>query len=437
MAGFVRFYFHCPQSIYLGKKCGRSDADNSADPNQFREARLPTLAELDLVTPNHPVFLSAGFNGPSATNTLGKSIFEALPLDLRPVIASNGTIAQGLENGKALLSLRRNLTFADRQRSVRAAMAYAASTGVTTHLDQGAFPATDTPADWSANEDLYTYHQPWLSVYAAGEGIIRLRINFLHYDNDTSSATIVNRLQNTFPFFGNSMVRTGGIGEFVVEIDDYAGGTVFEAAVRKIAAAQWRLEIHSLNATDFQTQIQVFEAMDREYGISKLRWVLAHVPLITPAYLSRLRRLGMGVNLSGWLFLAGTGNETHPAGPPMRDIVASGIPMGGGADGPNVAPISPWPHIYYFVTGKNALGEVINPGQQATRAEVLRMFTSANTWFLGEADEDQLGVLEVGRLGDVAVLSEDYFAVPDEKLKSLTSVLTVVGGAVVHRDGSF
>jgi len=316
-------------------------------------------------------------------------------------------------------------------------MAYAASTGVTTHLDQGAFPATNTPADWSAHEDLYTFHQPWLSVYAAGEGIIRLRINFLHYDNDTSSATVASRLNNTFPFFGNSMVRTGGIGEFAVEIDEYAGGAVFEAAVRKIAAAKWRLEIHSLNATDFKTQIDFWEIIDGEYGIKKLRWVLAHVPQITAEYLEKLKRLGGGVNLSGWLYLAGTGNATNPAGPPLRDIAKSGIPTGGGADGPNVAPLSPWPHIYYFVTGKNALGRVINPGQTATRMEALRMFTSANTWFLGGPDEKQLGALETGRLGDVAVLSEDYFSTPDEKLKSINSVLTVVGGVVVHRDASF
>ena len=60
--------------------------------------------------------------------------------------------------------------------------------------------------------------------------------------------------------------------------------------------------------------------------------------------------------------------------------------------------------------------------------EVLEHFTSANRWFLGGQDEDLLGTLEVGRLGDVVVLSDDYFKVADADLKKLHSVLTVVGG---------
>jgi predicted amidohydrolase YtcJ len=54
------------------------------------------------------------------------------------------------------------------------------------------------------------------------------------------------------------------------------------------------------------------------------------------------------------------------------------------------------------------------------------------TRWLGGQDEDLLGTLEVGRLGDVVVISDDYFGVPDEDLKKLRSELTVLGGAVVH-----
>lgn len=82
-----------------------------------------------------------------------------------------------------------------------------------------------------------------------------------------------------------------------------------------------------------------------------------------------------------------------------------------------------------------ALGSQVNPGQQLTRAEVLEHFTNANRWFLGGQDEELLGTLEVGRLGDVVVLSDDYFAVADEDLKKLHSVLTVLGGQVVHSGG--
>jgi predicted amidohydrolase YtcJ len=397
-------------------------------PNQFIEERLPTLAELDEALPDHPVFVSYGFFGPGATNTLGKGYFEGLNTPV--AVGMNGSIALGEENGKALLALRQQLTFEDRKRGVADAMAYAVSLGVTTHLDQGAFPATGTPSDGSANEDLYAMHLPWLSVYDDAKGIIRLRINFLHMDDTIDVPTVQQRLLNTFKFFGNDMIRTGSIGEFISV--NYTGGPVLEEGARRIAKAGWRLELHSLTDTDFQTQIQAFEKVNAEESIVSLRWVLAHVPLITDEYLARLKKLGAGVNLSGWQYLAGTGPG---AGPPFRRILDSGIPAGIGADGMQIAPLNPWVHAYYATTGKNALGDQINDGQQISREEFLRLYTRANQWFVGGQDEALLGALEVGRLGDLIVLSDDYFSVPDEQLKKLQSILTVVGGVVVHDAG--
>ncbi|KAK3294864.1 uncharacterized protein B0H64DRAFT_196925 [Chaetomium fimeti] len=307
-------------------------------------------------------------------------------------------------------------------------------------------------------------HLPFLSLYnslsqhpqkdhsdpSPPPPLIRLRINFLHFDADTSLPTLTNRLQYSYPFFGNAMVRTGGIGEFAVSINNYAGGALFEAAAAAIARAGWRLEVHSLTASDFRGQIEGFEAVHAALpapgGIRDLRWVVAHVAHITASYLRRLTALGGGVNVSGWMYLAdagngngnGNGNASTPpaaAGPPFRRIVASGIPAGFGVDGANIAPLSPWPHAYYATTGRNARGKMVNEGQTIGRRKVLDMFTRDNTWFLGGPDEKLLGVLEVGRLGDVAVLSDDYFSVPDDELKRLRSVLTVVGGVVIHNSG--
>jgi predicted amidohydrolase YtcJ len=396
--------------------------------NQFSEVRLPTLAELDKALPDHPAYLTVGFSGPSVTNTLGRAFFEAAELPV--TVGADGAIAAGTETGKATLALRRTLTFDDRKRGVVDAMAYAASMGVTTHLDQGAFQATGTPADGAAAEDNYRMHLPFLSVYDEGRGTVRLRINFLHQDTDTNVTTLQQRLLNTFKFFGNDMVRTGAIGEFIAA--NYFGGPVFLEAARRTAAARWRVEVHSLSATDFQSQIQAFETVHAETSIADLRWVVAHVPQINQEYLNRLKALGGGVNLTGWQYLAGTGPQS---GPPFRLIVDNGIPAGMSSDGMQIAPMNPWIHAYYATTGRNARGQQINPGQQISRQELLTLYTRANQWFLGGEDEKLLGSLEVGRLGDVVVLNEDYFAVPAERLKKIRSVLTVVGGAVVHDTG--
>jgi predicted amidohydrolase YtcJ len=97
--------------------------------------------------------------------------------------------------------------------------------------------------------------------------------------------------------------------------------------------------------------------------------------------------------------------------------------------------MNPWIGLYYVVTGKNARGELINAGQTLDRQAALKLYTAANGWFLGE--EHLLGTVERGKYADLAVLSADYFdaaAVPDEEIKRLRSVLTIVGGEIVHGD---
>ena len=123
-------------------------------------------------------------------------------------------------------------------------MNYAASVGVTTHLDQGAFQKTNTPSDGAAHEDNFTMHLPFLEIYDQGLGIVRLRINFLHMEPLADTPELVQRLKNAFPFLGDDMVRTGGIGEFIAQGTNAT--SPFLAAARRVAAANWRAEVHSL-----------------------------------------------------------------------------------------------------------------------------------------------------------------------------------------------
>jgi predicted amidohydrolase YtcJ len=105
------------------------------------------------------------------------------------------------------------------------------------------------------------------------------------------------------------------------------------------------------------------------------------------------------------------------------------------SDGMQISPMNPWLGLYYVVTGKNARGELINAGQTLPRDAALRLYTAANGWFLSE--EGQLGTIEPGKYADLVVLSADYFderAVSDEAIKDIRSVLTLVGGQIVHGD---
>jgi hypothetical protein len=111
-------------------------------------------------------------------------------------------------------------------------------------------------------------------------------------------------------------------------------------------------------------------------------------------------------------------------------IVDNGVHVGMSSDGMQIAPMNPWLHMYYATTGLNARQTLINGGEQITRQDALKLYTSNNGWFLRE--EDRLGSIEVGKLADLAVLNQDYFTVRDEQLKTIRSVLTIVGGRAVH-----
>jgi predicted amidohydrolase YtcJ len=157
------------------------------------------------------------------------------------------------------------------------------------------------------------------------------------------------------------------------------------------------------------------------------------VPFINREYADKLRDLGGGVSvLGGWRYISGTAQQN---GPPFRMLAESGVRMGMSSDGMQIAPMNPWLGLYYVVTGRNARGELINAGQTLPREQALALYTEANGWFLGE--EDVLGTLEPGKYADLVVLSDDYFdaaAVSDDAIRGLRSVLTLVGGEIVHGD---
>jgi predicted amidohydrolase YtcJ len=430
-----------------------------ANPLDKTTGRFPTLAELDKVAPNNPVWLSISFNGPSVTNTAGRNILNGMSIDNGTItVAADGSIAgAGGQSTRVLLFLRQTLLNpAERRRSTLDAMNYATSIGVTTHIDQGAFQALNNSTDGAAHEDNFTMHFPFLEIYEQGKGTVRLRINFLHMETDDTTPELAQRLKNAFPFFGGDMVKTGGIGEFIAQGTAVPGR--FLEAARKVGKANWRAEVHSLgrfnstgtNVPDFVQEITAFEAVNNEFPgvVADRRWVIGHVPGITQEWINRFKAIGGNLSLTGWQFLAGAlQNNPNPqspyAGPPFRMILDSGIRAGLSSDGMQIAPMNPWIHMYYATTGFNARGEPINNNtavptavdrrlidQRITRQEALELYTSRNGWFLRE--ENDLGTIEVGKLADLVVLNQDYFTVPDEQLKRINSILTIVGGNVVH-----
>ena len=404
------------------------------NPAQFAEKRLPTLQELDAADSAHPVMVFLAFTGPAATNTAGKAFFTSKGV----AVSDTGAIAANGPSIAALNALRAVQTFDDKKQGTLDAMAYSASVGVTTNVDMGAFVIPGTPDtqqgfsfDTLASADPFHMYDAVLALHREGKMPTRLRVFYLSMDTQPNVPLLNQRLLNAFRDFGDDMMRASGIGEFATNWPLFGNVTPppnYGAALKLIAEHGWPFQQHSLSLAEDQLTATTFEAVNAATPIANLRWSIAHVPHIDQATLNRFKALGAGIAIHPFEYLAGGPN----AGPPIKMILDSRIHAGAGSDSAQISTLNPWLMIYYMVTGKNSSGTVINAGQQITRLEALRLYTSENGWFFHE--EDKLGSIEPGKLGDVVVLSDDFFdakKVPDEGIKKIKSVLTIVDGRVV------
>jgi hypothetical protein len=402
---------------------------------QFAEKRLPTLAELDAASADHPVLVFQAFTGPAATNSLGKAFFTGKGIE----VGATGAIAANGPSVAALNALRSIQTFEDKKRGTMDALAYSASMGVTTDVDMGAFVIPGLPDiqdsfvfDGVASADPFHMYDAALALHREHKMDARLRVFFLSMDTQPNVPLLSERLRNAFDGFGDDMMRVSGIGEFATVWPLFGKVTAppnYEAALQLVAKAGWPFQQHSLTLAEDQLTAATFEKVNAVTPIANLHWSIAHVPHIDQATVNRLKALGAGIAIHPYEYLAGAPG----AGPPLRMILDSGIHVGAGSDAAQISTIDPWLMIYYMVTGKNAAGELINPGQLATRMEALKLYTADNGWFFRE--EDRLGSMEQGKLGDVVVLSDDFLdpaKVSDEQIKRLHSDLTVVGGKIVY-----
>src|SRR5215510_11756244 len=307
---------------------------------QFVERRLPNLTELDAV--DRPVYIQAAQGG-TRTNSQGKAWLETKGV----MVAADGAIT-GPALGLALQTLRKELLTPDtRKRSALGALQYYAKLGITTHRDCGSFHSEE-PSGGVANENTYTMHNPFLALNREGRLPVRLRIEFLHQDSPNANPplpTLSQRLRNSFPFFGNEWMKTGGIGEFT-------GGGV--EGLRAIARAGWRGEDHALNLAMATSLIANREIVNKEIPITQLRWIISHIPDFPKELADRAHAMGIGV-LVGWGPLR-TGTNV---GPPYRQLMGHTITKGYLSDGGDITVINPWLYFYTMVTGNNLAGQPI------------------------------------------------------------------------------
>jgi predicted amidohydrolase YtcJ len=212
--------------------------------------------------------------------------------------------------------------------------------------------------------------------------------------------------------------------------------------VQYFAATGHNFHLHATQDRSARQLLDIIEAVHRLTPLARQRVTFAHLEDATGETIARIKQLGGGIAVQDRMALAGErtaelwGLAKARNAPPLRTMIDAGVPLGAGSDGFTAANYSPMLSLWWLITGKTVAGSALRDGSQnLTRQEALRLYTLGSAWFT--FDEKRKGSIEVDKLADLAVLSADYLTIAEEQIRSLESLLTLVGGKIVYAAGRF
>jgi predicted amidohydrolase YtcJ len=207
----------------------------------------------------------------------------------------------------------------------------------------------------------------------------------------------------------------------------------------------WQMSSHVTGDAGVDMVLDAVEAANADAPIAGRRYTLIHAYFANPETAARAAKLGVCVDTQpAWFYKDGDalaaalgqsrlepfiGLATWKAG--GVKVAINSDHMQGADPDRSLNPFNPFLAIYTAVTRRTESGAVIGSAQRVSRHEALRMVTSDAAYL--HFDETRKGTLEVGKLGDLAVLTDDYFTCDEARIPQIRSLLTVVGGKVVYR----
>ena len=416
---------------------------------QFAEGRMPTLDEINAAAPDTPVFILHLYD----SAMLNRAALHALGFNKQTPNPSGGLIARdaagnpsGLliaePNALVLYSAIANapkLSPDDQLNSTRHFMRELNRFGVTSVSDAGG-GGQNYPDDYAIIKQLDE----------AGHLTVRIAYSLFAQAPGKELADYQRWVKVTRPGEGSDKLRVNGAGEnllwaaadfenFLQPRPDLAPTmeAELEAIVHELADHDWPWRIHATYNESITRFLNIFERVHRDRPIDKLRWFIDHAETVSQRNLERIAAMGGGVAIQhrmayqGEYFIRRYGKDAVQAKPPIRQMLQMGLPVGAGTDGTRVASYHPWTCLWWLVTGKTVGGTEMNDAsERLSREEALRLYTHGTAWFSRE--EKKKGLLAEGYFADLAVLSADYFSIADDEIRSLESVLTMVGGEIVY-----
>jgi predicted amidohydrolase YtcJ len=199
--------------------------------------------------------------------------------------------------------------------------------------------------------------------------------------------------------------------------------------------------VHWVDGSSVSVLLDLYERLNREIPISALRWSIAHLDDVSAESLMRMKALGIGWTMQDSMYFAGDrARSAHGDAvkrmPPLMTASRIGVVVGAGTDAHRVATYNPFIALQWMLDGKTVGGNPTRDADETPSRELaLRFYTHNSAWF--SFDEDKRGSIEVGKLADFAILDQDYFSVPVERIGRTVSLLTAVGGKVVYAAAPF
>lgn len=416
---------------------------------QFAERRMPTLDEINQAAPDTPVFILHLYDrallNRAALRVIGYTKDTPDPPEGFIQRDSRGN-PTGMLIAKpnamilyATLAKGPKLPYEQQLNSTRQFMRELNRLGITSAIDAGG-GFQNYPEDYQIVNDL---HQQ-------GQLTVRIAYNLFTQRPKQEKDDFVKWVKMTKPGDGDEFYRMNGAGEMLVfsaaDFEDFLEPrpdlapsleTELKDVVRLLAENRWPFRLHATYDESITRFLNVFEDVNREVPFDGLHWFFDHAETISDRNIERVKALGGGIAIQhrmafqGDYFIDRYGKEAAQRTPPITRMLEMGVPVGGGTDATRVASYNPFVSLYWLVSGKTVGGTPLYPEKnRMDRMEALRLYTVGSSWFSSE--DGKKGAIAPGQYADLAVLSEDYFSIPEERIKSLESVLTIMDGKPVY-----
>jgi predicted amidohydrolase YtcJ len=405
------------------------------------EQRGFPLAELDQLAPDNPVALQSVYRH----TYLNTAALKAAKIDEKTPNPPGGTIEK--DKGGALTGVVRGaggvafvaakVPLAEKQQwmqNARDVVTYLNSTGMTAWMDAGGRGMTNA------------HYGPYRELADAGQLNIRIYWQTIRQPGTPEQVDkVVADIPNLKPFQGTDWFDNVGYGESVYRpINTQLLSPKFNTRPEdyqqwgRIARALANQGIYVNSHVEMEGAIDrfldLYEEINAERPIKGLRWAFSHIDQVTPAQIERMKRLGMSAQIHTRPLIQGVlMHRVHGARawtmPPMRMVQDSGIPWGLGSDATAVTTSNPFYNLWFAVTGKMIGGHHVNRST-LTREEALIAHTRNNAYIVFQ--DGNLGSIQNGRYADLLILDRDYLTVPEDQIRDIKPLLTMVGGRVVY-----